>query len=134
MYGNKYDVELRDETHYGKKMLMWFVAFMFVVTIAAWFLNHAGDAADNAVVRYEEFQEIYNTTQKLNQDLCLIKDVPEADKMFRDFSKAERANSIRFNLNRWIGEYNAKSRMINHSLWKSKSLPYQLSTQDFSCY
>jgi len=52
----------------------------------------------------------------------------------KGFSKSERINAIRQNMNRWIEEYNAKSRMITRSAWKSGSLPYQLSTSDFSCY
>ena len=31
-------------------------------------------------------------------------------------------------------DYNAKSKMWGRSLWKSKSLPYQLSVTDFSNY
>ena len=101
--------------------------------------NNASDQAQEHVIKnsfnsYEEFQEIYNTCQKLNTDLCNIKEVPESDKMFDQFSKSQRITGIRQTLNRWIEEYNGKSKMWNRSLWKSKQLPYQLSTSDFSCY
>jgi hypothetical protein len=89
---------------------------------------------NNSFNSYEEFQEIYNTCQKLNSDLCNIKDIPETDKMFEQFSKAQRITSTKATLNRWIEEYNGKSKMWNRSLWKSKSLPYQLSATDFNCY
>ena len=110
---------------------------VFSLTITT--CNNASDQAQEHVIKnsfnsYEEFQEIYNTCQKLNTDLCNIKEVPESDKMFDQFSKSQRITGIRQTLNRWIEEYNGKSKMWNRSLWKSKQLPYQLSTSDFSCY
>lgn len=92
------------------------------------------NTTDNAFANYEEYQEIYNTCQKLNTDLCNIQDVPSDDKMFEQFSKSQRLTGIKQNLNRWIEEYNAKSKMWNRSLWKSKTLPYQLSKENFPCY
>jgi len=89
---------------------------------------------NNSFDSYEEYQEIYNTCQKLNTDLCNIKDVPDSDKMFEQFSKSQRIVNIKQTLNRWIEEYNAKSKMWNRFMWKSKGLPYQLSTTDFNCY
>ena len=89
---------------------------------------------DNAVVNYEEFQNIYNTCQKLNTDLCNMKDLPEDDKMFEQFSKAQRVNTLKTQLNRWIEEYNAKSNQWNRSIWKSKDLPYELNVNQFNCY
>jgi hypothetical protein len=61
-------------------------------------------------------------------------DLPESDKMFEQFSKTQRINTLKTQLNRWVEEYNAKSKMINHSLWKSSELPYQLNTNQFNCY
>lgn len=92
------------------------------------------NVTDNAFVNYEDYQEIYNTCQKLNSDLCNIKSVSDSDKMFEQFSKTQRLVGIRNNMNRWIEEYNAKSKMWNKALWKSKQLPYQLSSADFDCY
>ena len=89
---------------------------------------------NNSFNSYEEFQEIYNTCQQVNDNLCAIKDVPETDPMFKDFSKSAQQTAFRFKLNRWIQDYNAKSKMWNRSLWKSKELPYQLTTQAFTCY
>ena len=88
---------------------------------------------DTAVQNYEEFQEIYNTCAKINTDICNMKDIPETDPMFSQFSKAQRILALRTNLNRWIEDYNAKSKMWGRSLWKSNSLPYQLSNQEFNC-
>lgn len=89
---------------------------------------------NNSFDSYEEFQEIYNTCQKLNDDLGVIRNTPENDKMFDQFSKQQRISALDMNLNRWIQEYNAKSKMGNRSMWKSKTLPYQLSSDDFKNY
>jgi tRNA U34 5-methylaminomethyl-2-thiouridine-forming methyltransferase MnmC len=118
------------------------IAILFSVGITSFIFttcNNAADQAQEHVIKnsfdsYEEFQEMYNTCQQLNQDLCNLKEIPESDKMFTQFSKAEVINGKRQKLNRWIEDYNAKSKMWNRSMWKSKTLPYQLTTQDFSCY
>jgi hypothetical protein len=88
---------------------------------------------DDAVQNYEQFQELYNTCSKLNTDLCNMKQLPENDKMFDQFSKAQRVLQIKTQLNRWVEEYNSKSKMWGRSLWKSSKLPYQLSNEQFSC-
>lgn len=88
---------------------------------------------DDAVLNYEQYQDLYNTCQKINTDICNMKDVPEQDIMFAQFSKAQRINTLRSQLNRWIEDYNAKSNMWGRQLWKSSSLPYQLSQTDFPC-
>ena len=69
--------------------------------------THVQDSVQN----YEQFQELYNTCKKLNKDLCNMKSLPEDDKMFEQFSKAQRVLAIETNLNRWVEEYNAKSNM-----------------------
>ena len=91
-------------------------------------------AVNNAYNSYEDFQEMYNSCQKINSDLCNIQKVSDTDKMFQQFSKSQRLTALRTNLNRWVEEYNGKSKMWNRSLWKSKTLPYQLSSTDFNCY
>lgn len=110
-----------------KRLIVWLIALMFVVGGAVWFFNRSVDVADTAIIHYEEFQEIYNTCNKLNTDLCNMKELPESDKMFEQFSKVQRLNTIKTNLNRWVEEYNSKSNM-----WKGKALPYQLSINDYS--
>lgn len=105
-----------------------------VISLLSRGCNHVNTAVDNAVVNYEEYQEIYNTTQKLNTDLCNIKSIENSDPMFQQFSKAQRINQLKTQLNRWVEEYNAKSKMFNRSIWKSSSLPYQLSVNQFNCY
>jgi hypothetical protein len=89
---------------------------------------------DQAFVRYEEFQEIFNTCSKLNTDLGIIKGLPETDKMFEQFSKVQRVAALQQQLNRWVEEYNGKSKMWNRALWKSQTLPYQLTVNQFSNY
>ena len=92
------------------------------------------NSIDNSVVSYEEYQNIYNTCSKLNTDLDILQKTPSDDKQFEQFSKTQRINAVKSNLNRWVEEYNAKSKMVNKSIWKSSSLPYQLDVNQFSNY
>ena len=89
---------------------------------------------DDAVENYEEFQSIYNTCVKLNTDLCSKREIPESDRGFDQISKPQQVFAIKANLNRWIEEYNAKSKMWGRNLWKSSKLPFELTTTEFSCY
>lgn len=130
----------KEETNYGKRLFIWFIVVILLISGAVtmcntvWSTGKKAIHADDAVETYEEFQSIYNTCQKLNTDLSIIQSTPDDDKQFEQFSKAQRLNAIKQNLNRWVEEYNAKSKMWGRSLWKSKSLPYQLSVTDFSNY
>lgn len=132
---NFYDNELKDEISFGKKIFYWILALCLISSIAGFIWTKTKEAThiDDAVQNYEQFQEIYNTCVKLNTDLCNYKDLPEKDVMFEQFSKAQRILAIKTQLNRWVEDYNAKSKMWGRSIWKSKALPYQLSTQDFNC-
>lgn len=117
-----------------KKFIVWFIIVMFIVGAITWFFNRAQRVAQVAIIQYEEFQEISNTCTKLNNDLCRMKEMPADDKMFEQFSKAQRVNTIQTQLNRWVEDYNAKSKMWNRDLWKSNTLPYQLTVEQFNCY
>lgn len=110
------------------------VVASFGIKSCSIFKNHAYKSMENAVISYDEYQNIYNTCVQINNDLGVIKDTPEDDKQFEQFSKQQRINSLKQNLNRWIGEYNAKSNHIDKSLWKSSELPQQLNTNQFSNY
>ncbi len=122
-----------DEVKHAKKFVIWFVILMFCIGIAAWVLGTSAKVVSTGIVRYEEYTEIYQTCQKLNTDICNMQGMNETDKMFEQFSKAQRILSIRTQLNRWVEEYNAKSKMINRSLWKASELPYQLNLNQFNC-
>ena len=89
---------------------------------------------ENAVISYDEYQDIYATCQQINDDLGVIKSTPDDDPQFQQFSKAQRINALKQNLNRWINEYNAKSKHIDKKWWKSSDLPYSLSINQFSNY
>lgn len=95
-------------------------------------MSHVYKSAEDAVVNYDEFQSEYNTCSKLNTDLGILQTTPDNDPQFAQFSKAQRENAIKQNLNRWVEEYNARSKEIDKNLWKAKALPYQLSVTDFS--
>jgi uncharacterized membrane protein YfbV (UPF0208 family) len=120
-----------EEIKIGKRLFIWFIAVMFIVGGLLWFFSRSERIVTTGIVRYEEFQEIYNTCQKLNTDLDIIQQTPESDKQFEQFSKAQRLNAIKQNLNRWVEDYNAKSKVWTRSMWKSNTLPYQLSVKDF---
>lgn len=123
-----------DEIKTGKKLFIWTIIVMFVVSGFIFFLNRTVTTVDNGIIHYEEFTELYHTCQKLNSDLCNMRDLPDTDKMFEQFSKPQRINTMKGQLNRWIEDYNGKSKMFNRSIWKSSSLPYQLTSDQFNCY
>lgn len=89
---------------------------------------------DKMISNYEEFQEIWNTCQKLDADLQTICATPDGDAMFAQFSKGAMVAAKRQQMTRWTNEYNAKSKMITRRFWKSGDLPYQLSEQNFPHY
>ncbi len=124
-----------DDIKLGKKIIYWVIGVSIALSITFYFVNKANEAThlDDAVQTYEEYQEIYNTCLKLNTDLCNMKDIADDDKMFEQFSKAQRILAIKTQLNRWVEEYNAKSNMWGRSLWKSSKLPYELTNEQFSC-
>lgn len=114
---------------------------LIVLTVAGFtmkscsiFKNHAYNSMENAVISYDEYQDIYATCKQINDDLGVIKETPETDVQFAQFSKAQRINSLKQNLNRWINEYNAKSKHIDKKWWKSDELPYKLDKSQFSNY
>lgn len=125
-----------EELKEGKKVIYWFIALVVVTSIITFWISKAKEAThiNDAVQTYEEFQEIYNTCTKLNTDLCNMKSLDDKDVMFEQFSKVQRVNTIKTQLNKWVEEYNAKSKMWGRSLWKSNQLPYQLQVDQFSCY
>ena len=124
------DQEIRDV----KKFIWWIVGVIVIISLGGWLLNRANRVAETAFIRYEEFQELSNICDKINTDLCNMRELPEDDKMFEQFSKAQRINTLKTQLNRWVEDYNAKSKMWNRSMWKSSTLPYQISTKDYNCY
>ena len=124
----------QEEEEFFKKITLWSVIVVFIISMAFFLISKSVKVIDSTIIHYEEFQETYNTCQKLNTDLCNMKDIPENDKMFKQFSKTQRLNTIKTNLNRRVEDYNSKSKMWNRSLWKSNELPYQLSLKQFNCY
>ena len=127
--------ELNEGINLGKKLFLWFIVLSIILSVIGFWVMKAREVShiDDAVQNYEQYQEIYNTCLKLNTDLCNMRELPETDKMFEQFSKAQRILVIQTNLNRWVEDYNAKSKMMGRSLWKSNSLPYQLSVNQFQC-
>jgi hypothetical protein len=108
--------------------------FAFTCNVFGIFGNHVTKSMENAVISYDEYENLYATCNKLNTDLGIIQSTPETDKQFEQFSKAQRINSIKQNLNRWVEEYNAKSKYIDKKAWKRSDLPISLNVNDFSNY
>lgn len=96
--------------------------------------NHVTNSMENAVISYDEYQDMYATCKQINADLGVIKDTPETDPQFSQFSKAQRINAMKQNMNRWVNEYNAKSKHIDKKWWKSDELPYELNVNQFPNY
>lgn len=118
---------------------LYLILITFLLTVCGigtcnYFSRKVENTTNAAIVKYEEFQLIYNTCEKLNSDLCNMKSLNEKDVMFEQFSKQQRINTLKGQLDRWINEYNAKSNLITHSLWKSNNLPYQLQSTQYKCY
>jgi hypothetical protein len=130
--GNKMSKDL-EEIAIGKKIFLWVIFVIMIVSGITWFLSRTTQVIDNGLVRYQEFQEIYNTTQQINQNICNLESLSEQDKMFKDFSKSQQELALKSNLNRWIAEYNAKSSLINFNVWKSNDLPHTLNVSQYNC-
>jgi len=121
----------------GMKVVLIFlgiVIFGFLLKTCGIPEKHVTNSMENAVISYDEYQNIYQTCIQLNNDLGVIKSTPETDAQFLQFSKSQRLNAIKQNLNRWISEYNAKSKHIDKKYWKSSDLPYELYPNQFSNY
>jgi hypothetical protein len=122
---------------FSSKWLVAKIILVFVIIgLISFGINKCSDAThtQDAVIVYEEFQSVYETCVKVDSDLCSLREIPDDDKMFEQISKNQRITGLKANLNRWVNEYNAKSKMFGRSLWKSNSLPYQLNVNDFNCY
>lgn len=127
---------MENEFKIVRNIILYFFITIIVLSIGGFYISKLGEAThiNDAVQTYEDFQEVYNTCIKLNTDLCNMHSLDEKDVMFEQFSKAQRINTIKTQLNKWCENYNAKSKMWGRNLWKSKDLPYEIKPQDFSCY
>lgn len=126
-----------EEKEIGRFSVMLWGGLILVLLVGsgiAFVANRTVRTVDNAFIHYEDFQEMYNSCKAIDGKLCAIKQVDEKDKMFDQISKAAQITGLKNNMNRWVEEYNAKSRMWNRSLWKSSNLPYELTTSQFPCY
>lgn len=117
-----------------KGLYIWIIGVLLAVSAIVWFAERSDRVVTNGIADYNEFQEIYNTTQRLNTDLGNMQAMPDSDVSFQQFSKPQRILTIKGQLNKWVEEYNAKSHMWNKSMWKSGKLPYELHVTDFSNY
>ena len=123
------------ERHFEEKpawtivyVLCLFFGISLLFTPVRSFLGVANKVTDseNIIHSYEEYEQMYSTCKQLCDDISLLE---ESSIETTGFSKEERVLSLKNNLNRWVNEYNAKSRMITKNAWKSSSLPHQLSLQ-----
>lgn len=108
----------KQEITLGKKLLLWIIGLSIIISTIGYFVTKAKEAThlDDAVQNYEQYQEIYNTCVKLNTDLCNMRELPDDDKMFEQFSKQQRVLQLKTQLNRWVEDYNSKSKMLGRSI------------------
>src|SRR3990167_6664561 len=100
-----------------RKWIYWIITgfvFLFLIGSITNYCNQivVPNTIDNAFVNYEQFQEIYNTCQKLNTDLGNMKLLPKDDAMFAQFSKEQRIYTIKTQLNRWIEDLQRKVKNV----------------------
>lgn len=134
MYNSKYDTTYRDESRFAKKWILWVVGLVLVCGAIGWVCTRGESTVRTAIIQYEDFQEIYNTCQKIDADLATVRAVDDDDRMFDSFSKSAVIAQKKQLMTRWCEEYNARSKMWNRALWKSSSLPYQLDPTTFPNY
>ena len=116
-----------------KNLYLWLIVVGLAISTITWVATRSVQVVDTGLIRYQEFQEIYNTTKQINDNICNLIVLKDDDKMFKDFSKSQQVLALKSNMNRWIAEYNAKSSLINFSVWKSDTLPQVLNVNQFSC-
>ena len=107
---------------------------LFTCNVVGIGAKHVTNSVENAVINYNEYQDIYATCQKIDEDLQILRETPDTDKQFDQFSKNAMINTKKQQLTRWVNEYNAKSKHIDKKWWKSSELPYELSVNQFSNY
>lgn len=86
---------------------------------------------DNIIQSYEYFYDTYHSLQAMQDNVDLLKGYltdPSATEPLKTQRSIE-LSGLMMNLNRYIEEYNAESRKINHSIWKASDLPYQITLE-----
>ena len=58
------DEDLKEATSWFKKLATWFICLLLIVGGVVWFFSRSESVVQTGIIRYEEFQEIYNTCQK----------------------------------------------------------------------
>lgn len=117
-----------------KKLFIWIICVLLVVGGVTWFFTRTDQVVTNGITDYEYFQSMYNSANEANTKLCALRALPDSDPSFEQFSKGQQVLSLQGKLTHIVEEYNAKSRVWTRSMWKSKTLPYELTVNDYSCY
>lgn len=123
-----------NEVKIMKSAIWWGLGVLLIIAGVAWFLTRSSETIDNAIINYEEFQTIYTTCDQINQKLVNLRAIPDDDKAFEQFSKAQQVTALKASLTKWVNDYNAKSKMWNRSMWKSSTLPHQLDVNSYPGY
>ena len=122
------------EVKAAKSAVWWVIGVVAIVAIGGWFLTRSSETMDNAIINYEEFHVLYTTCDQINEKLMNLRAIPDDDKAFEQFSKAQQVTALKASMTKVVNDYNAKSKMWNRSLWKSGNLPYQLNANDYRGY
>lgn len=124
---------MTSEIKEATKWWVWAVAMIILTSVSIGVFNFVTKPAqvldrvtnpDHIITSYEDFQEMYNTTQSICTKISNLK---ELNSETSGFSKEERILAEQNNLSRWVEEYNAKSKMMTRNYWKSGSLPSTLN-------
>jgi hypothetical protein len=103
----------------------------FVCNIGGIFADHVTNSVKDAVIDYDQYQDLYNQAQEVDNNIGVIMRTKDDA---AGFSKDERLNALELRLNNIVADYNAKSAHIDKKWWKSKTLPVTLSSTDFPNY
>lgn len=58
--------EDQEEIKVAKKLFIWFLVIVFAISATTWFLSRTIMTVETGILRYEEYTEMYQTCQKLN--------------------------------------------------------------------
>lgn len=79
---------------------------------------------DHIINSYEWYEESYSAIKNQCTQISILE--KSTQKSSGGFSTSERILNLKNKLSSQVEEYNAKSRMITKSMWKSPKLPYQI--------
>ena len=103
-----------------------------IISIGA---KHVTNSVENAVIDYNQYQDIYNAAHQVDDNIGIINGTNADDEMFKNgFNKSAQLFGLESKMNKLVNDYNALSAHIDAKWWKSTTLPIKLSNSDFPNY